>query len=167
MTEKQKKKKAQKIAKKKRDELVSKMTKGTQDGLGAAADMIERLTKYVLSLFSSPFPPQRLVFFSSRFLVRLIFSLPSFSPFLTKANDLSALSPPSCYPDRFARIKMAAAFLVPPALLFHYVPAWMFGRAASFGFGIAMFAQPVLIRAGKEALKRLPENWAELIDIRK
>lgn len=44
-TEKQKKKAAQAAAKKKRDELVSKMTKGTQDGLGAAADMIERLTK--------------------------------------------------------------------------------------------------------------------------
>lgn len=45
MTEKQKKKAAQALAKKKRDELVAKMTKGTQDGLGAAADMIERLTK--------------------------------------------------------------------------------------------------------------------------
>lgn len=45
LSERQKKKRAAKLAKKKRDELVSKMTKTTQDGLGAAADMIERLTK--------------------------------------------------------------------------------------------------------------------------
>lgn len=45
LSERQRKKRAAKLAKKKRDELVSKMTKTTQDGLGAAADMIERLTK--------------------------------------------------------------------------------------------------------------------------
>ncbi|KAI9639865.1 uncharacterized protein MKK02DRAFT_18941 [Dioszegia hungarica] len=121
-TEKQKKKAAQAAAKKKRDELVSKMTKGTQDGLGAAADMIERLT--------------------------------------------NALSPPTCYPDRLARFKMAGAFLIPPALLFHFVPAWVFGRAATFLFGVGMFAQPVLIRVGKEVVARLPPNWQELVDIR-
>lgn len=47
LSEKKKKKIAQAAAKKKRDELVAKMTKGTQDGLGAAADMIERFTKSV------------------------------------------------------------------------------------------------------------------------
>lgn len=62
---------------------------------------------------------------------------------------------------------MAGAFLIPPALLFHFVPAWVFGRIATFMFGVGMFAQPVLIRAGKEAIARLPENWPELIDIRK
>ncbi|WWD17538.1 hypothetical protein CI109_101979 [Kwoniella shandongensis] len=44
LDEKEKKKLAQREAKRKRDEMVSKMTKGTEDGLGAAADMIERFT---------------------------------------------------------------------------------------------------------------------------
>lgn len=50
LDEKEKKKVAQKEAKRKRDEMVSKMTKGTEDGLGALADTIERFTKY------APFP---------------------------------------------------------------------------------------------------------------
>jgi hypothetical protein len=62
---------------------------------------------------------------------------------------------------------MAGAFLIPPALLFHFVPAWVFGRAATFLFGVGMFAQPVLIRVGKEVVARLPPNWQELVDIRK
>jgi len=47
MSEKEKKKIASKAAKQKRDELVAKMTKGVEGGLGDVADMIERLTKYV------------------------------------------------------------------------------------------------------------------------
>lgn len=45
--EKAEKKLAQREAKRKRDEMVSKMTKATEDGLGALADLIERMTKFV------------------------------------------------------------------------------------------------------------------------
>ncbi len=45
MTEKEKKKLASRAAKQKRDEMVAKMTKGLESGLGDLADMIERLTK--------------------------------------------------------------------------------------------------------------------------
>jgi hypothetical protein len=45
LDEKEKKKLAQREAKRKRDEVVSKMTKATEDGLGAFADLIERMTK--------------------------------------------------------------------------------------------------------------------------
>lgn len=45
LTEKEKKKLQQKEAKKKRDEMVSKMTKATEVGLGEFADLTERLTK--------------------------------------------------------------------------------------------------------------------------
>ncbi|WRT66094.1 uncharacterized protein IL334_003047 [Kwoniella shivajii] len=44
LNEKDKKKLAQTEAKRKRDEMVSKMTKATEEGLGAVADTIERLT---------------------------------------------------------------------------------------------------------------------------
>lgn len=47
LTEKEKKKLAQKEAKRKRDEMVSNMTKMTEDGLGAFADFMERMTKWV------------------------------------------------------------------------------------------------------------------------
>lgn len=45
VSEKERKKLAAKEAKKKRDELVSKMIKGAEDGLGAFADMTEMFTK--------------------------------------------------------------------------------------------------------------------------
>lgn len=45
LDEKKRKKLAAKEAKRKRDEMVGKMTKGTEDGLGALADTIERFTK--------------------------------------------------------------------------------------------------------------------------
>jgi hypothetical protein len=45
LSEKEKKKLAQKEAKRKRDEMVGKMTKATEDGLGAFADLMERLNK--------------------------------------------------------------------------------------------------------------------------
>ena len=47
LSDKEKKKLAQREAKRKRDELVSKMTKATEDGLGSIADMIEMFTKQV------------------------------------------------------------------------------------------------------------------------
>ena len=46
ISEKEKKKLLAKEAKKKRDELVGKMTKSTEVGLGSFADLIERMTKW-------------------------------------------------------------------------------------------------------------------------
>lgn len=51
-------------------------------------------------------------------------------------------------------------------ILFTFVPAWVFGRAATFGFGVALWGQPLLIRATKEFVERVP-NWQELLDMRK
>lgn len=45
LTDKQKKKLAQKAAKQARDDMVSKMTKATEVGLGEFADLTERMTK--------------------------------------------------------------------------------------------------------------------------
>ena len=78
----------------------------------------------------------------------------------------SALSPPSPYPDRYARFKIAGAFLVPPILLFTFVPAWIFGRAITFGFGAALWGQPLLVRGMKKFVEIVP-NWEELLDMRK
>ncbi|WVF71771.1 hypothetical protein IAT40_006579 [Kwoniella sp. CBS 6097] len=52
LNEKEKKKLAQREAKRKRDEMVSKMTKATEEGLGAFADTIERFT----NALSPPLP---------------------------------------------------------------------------------------------------------------
>lgn len=78
----------------------------------------------------------------------------------------SALSPPAAYPDRLARYKMAGAFLLPPMFLFTFVPPWVFARSASFGFGVAMFAQPLIMRAGKKFVELVPD-WEEKLDMRK
>ncbi|CAD6577000.1 MAG: hypothetical protein TREMPRED_001836 [Tremellales sp. Tagirdzhanova-0007] len=121
LDEKAKNKLAQREAKRKRDEMVSKMTKATEDTLGALADLIERMN--------------------------------------------NALSPPVPYPDRYARFKIAGAFLIPPMFLFTFVPPWVFARSATFFFGVGMWAQPVLIRGMKEFQKRFP-NWEELLDMR-
>lgn len=54
LSEKKRKKLAAKEAKKKRDDLVGKMTKAAEDGLGGFADMTEMMTKWVpLPLHSS------------------------------------------------------------------------------------------------------------------
>lgn len=45
LSEKERKKLAAEAAKKKRDELVGKMTKATEDGLGSFADFMERMQK--------------------------------------------------------------------------------------------------------------------------
>ncbi|KAK4686220.1 hypothetical protein P7C73_g3921, partial [Tremellales sp. Uapishka_1] len=121
VSDKKKRKLAEQAAKKKRDEMVGKMIKATELGLGEFADMVERLT--------------------------------------------NALSPPSPYPDRLARFKMAGAFIVPPMFLLTWVPPWVFARSATFLFGVAMWGQPLLIWAGKEFIRRVP-NWEELLDIR-
>ncbi|WVQ82424.1 hypothetical protein IAT38_004552 [Cryptococcus sp. DSM 104549] len=121
LSDKEKKKLAQREAKRKRDEMVSKMIKGTEDGLGAFADMMERFT--------------------------------------------NALSPPSAYPDSYARFKIAGAFLIPPALLLTYVPAWVFGRSATFLFGVGMWGQPLLIKAAKKFVELVPD-WQDLLDMR-
>jgi hypothetical protein len=47
MNQKEKKKLAQMEAKRKRDELVGKMTKATEAGLGELADFMEIMNKYV------------------------------------------------------------------------------------------------------------------------
>jgi hypothetical protein len=76
------------------------------------------------------------------------------------------MSPPSPYPDSYARFKIAGAFLIPPMFLFHFVPAWIFGRAATFIFGVAMWGQPLLIRAAVKFVEAVPD-WQELLDLRK
>ncbi|KAL7421556.1 hypothetical protein Q5752_003325 [Cryptotrichosporon argae] len=119
--DKKKKKIAQQAAKQKRDELVGKMTKATEDGLGAFADLMERMT--------------------------------------------NALSPPSAYPDRNARFKIAGAFLVPPMLLLHFTPAWLFGRIATFGIGVGLWGRP-LIAAGIRKFVLLVPNWQDYLDLR-
>jgi hypothetical protein len=48
LSEKERKKLAAKEAKKKRDQMVGKMVKTTESGLGAFADMTEMFTKWVL-----------------------------------------------------------------------------------------------------------------------
>lgn len=79
---------------------------------------------------------------------------------------ISALSPPTCYPDSYARFKIAGAFVIAPFFALHMVPAWMVARGLTFAFGVGMWGQPVLIWAGKQALQYLPPNWPELVDIR-
>lgn len=81
----------------------------------------------------------------------------------------SAVSPPSAYPDRLARFKLAGAFIVPPALLLTFVPAWMFGRAATLFFGVGFWGQP-LFKMGAEKFVELVPNWMdylEALDMRK
>lgn len=141
LSEKKRKKLAAREAKKARDQLVSKMVKGAEDALGAFADMTEMFTKWVL-------------------LCRQL---------LLKCTDTprSALSPPTCYPDSYSRFKIAGAFVVVPLFALHMVPAWMVARGSTFAFGVGMWGQPILIRASQKALEYLPDNWQDLIDIRK
>ncbi|ORY32602.1 hypothetical protein BCR39DRAFT_564238 [Naematelia encephala] len=121
ISDKEKKKLAQKEAKRKRDELVAKMTKATETGLGAFADTMERFT--------------------------------------------NALSPPGPYPDSYARFKIAGAFLVPPMFLITFTPAWVFGRVATFAFGVGMWGQPLLIKAAKKFVELVPD-WQDKLDMR-
>lgn len=86
---------------------------------------------------------------------------------LCRLHSFSALSPPTCYPDSYARFKIAGAFVIAPFFALHVVPAWMVARGATFAFGVGMWGQPLLIWAGKKGLEYLPENWPELVDIRK
>jgi len=78
----------------------------------------------------------------------------------------SALSPPSCYPDSYARFKIAGAFVVAPLFALHVVPAWMVARSLTFMFGVGMWGQPVLIWSGKKFVEYVPD-WQDLMDIRK
>jgi len=50
--------------------------------------------------------------------------------------------------------------------LLTFVPPWIFARSATFFFGVALWGQPLLIRAAKEFQRRFP-NWEELLDMRK
>jgi hypothetical protein len=65
-----------------------------------------------------------------------------------------------------ARFKIAGAFLIPPMLLFTFVPAWVFGRSATLFFGVGMWGQPLLMQAGKKFVELVPD-WQEKLDMRK
>lgn len=54
------------------------------------------------------------------------------------------MSPPPPYPETYARFKLAAVAFMVPVMALHFIPAWMFGRAASFGFGAALWGRPVI-----------------------
>ena len=63
---------------------------------------------------------------------------------------------------------MAGAFLVPPMLLLTFVPAWVFGRATTFGIGAGLWGQP-LFKMGMKKFVELVPNWRdylELLDLR-
>ena len=50
--------------------------------------------------------------------------------------------------------------------ILHFVPAWMFGRAATLLFGIGMWGQPLLIRAAIKFVELVPD-WQDKLDMRK
>ena len=75
----------------------------------------------------------------------------------------SALSPPSPYPDSYARFKIAGAFLVPPMFLFTFVPPWIFARSATFLFGFGMWGQPIM-KWGYDKLMSLDLDWEKIME---
>ncbi|KAK4056525.1 hypothetical protein OIO90_002372 [Microbotryomycetes sp. JL221] len=77
----------------------------------------------------------------------------------------NALSPPRPYPPNQARAKLSGAIFVPIMLVTAVVPAHVWSQLASFGFGVAFFGQPLLIRAAKWFIKTFPD-WQEKIDLR-
>ncbi|GAA5864200.1 hypothetical protein JCM1840_006699 [Sporobolomyces johnsonii] len=77
----------------------------------------------------------------------------------------NAVNPPKPYPPYKAREKLAGAVFVPIALVFAIVPAQVWARIASFGFGFAFFGQPILIRAAKIFVEKVPD-WQEKLDLR-
>lgn len=85
--------------------------------------------------------------------------------FETFRTDNSSLSPPAVYPDSFSRFKLAAAFVIVPALAFQFTPSWVWGRLITGSFGLALWARTPMIRAAKELMARIP-NWKELLDLR-
>ncbi|GAA5950814.1 hypothetical protein JCM21900_002026 [Sporobolomyces salmonicolor] len=121
LSDKQRQKQKAKEAKIKRDEMVGKMAKSTQDALGNIADLME------------------------------VFA--------------NAVNPPKPYPPYKAREKLAGAVFVPIALVFAIVPAQVWARISAFGFGFAFFGQPILIRAAKIFVEKVPD-WQEKLDLR-
>ncbi|BGP23695.1 hypothetical protein Rt10032_c05g2579 [Rhodotorula toruloides] len=77
----------------------------------------------------------------------------------------NALAPPKPYPPYKAREKLAYQVLAPLALVFAVVPAKVWTMAASFGFGIAFFGQPLLIRGFGLLQEKVPD-WQDKIDLR-
>ncbi|GAA6004837.1 hypothetical protein JCM11491_002250 [Sporobolomyces phaffii] len=77
----------------------------------------------------------------------------------------NALSPPKPYPQYQAREKLAGAVFVPIAVLFAVVPIKWWSRIASFAFGFGFFAQPLIIRAAKFLVEKVPD-WQEKLDLR-
>lgn len=78
----------------------------------------------------------------------------------------SALTPPRPYPKNQARYKLAGAIFIPILLATAVVPAHIWSQAASFAFGVGWFGQPLLIRAAKKFVEKVPD-WQEKLDLRK
>ncbi len=55
--------------------------------------------------------------------------------------------------------------LGPIMLAFAVIPAHVWSQAASFGFGLAFFGQPLLIRGAKQLVKAVPD-WQDKLDMR-
>lgn len=79
--------------------------------------------------------------------------------------DDRALSPPAVYPDPLARYKIAA-LLIGPALALHFVPARLFCRGITFGFGVVFWGHEYLHRALREFVRLVPD-WRKYVDPRK
>lgn len=75
-----------------------------------------------------------------------------------------ALSPLPVYPDSYARYKLAA-LLVAPALLLHFVPAQVIGRAVTFFFGVVFWGHEPLMNGMKRLMELVP-NWMDYLDPR-
>ncbi|WVQ99136.1 hypothetical protein IAU59_006268 [Kwoniella sp. CBS 9459] len=81
LNDKEKKKLAQREAKRKRDEMVSKMTKATEEGLGAFADTIERFTNALSP--PAPYPDSYARFkMAGAFVVPIMFLLTFVPPWI-------------------------------------------------------------------------------------
>ncbi|BGP38891.1 hypothetical protein JCM10449v2_002829 [Rhodotorula kratochvilovae] len=77
----------------------------------------------------------------------------------------NAINPPRPYPQYKAREKLATQVLLPVACVFAIVPAKIWTMAASFGFGVAFFGQPLLLRAFALLQEKVPD-WQDKIDLR-
>lgn len=76
------------------------------------------------------------------------------------------MSPPIPYPDYYARFKLAAAFLVAPAVAIQFIPGWLWARIFGFALGAALWGRPLAIRGVREFVKLVPD-WQQLLDMRK
>jgi hypothetical protein len=77
----------------------------------------------------------------------------------------NTMSPPAPYPETYARFKFSAVAFLVPVLALHFIPARMFGRAASFGLGFALWGRPLAIKAFR-LIPRMMPNLSMLLDPR-